>query len=372
MIKMLDLERMHDGITDELVNAFWGSLLDSSFIGGKPVEKFEKELAEYLEVGHAIGVSSGTDALLVSMMAMGVKPGDEVITTPYTFFATAGSIARLGAKPVFVDIQYGTFNIDPAKIEEAITDKTVGIIPVHLFGQCADMDSIVTIAREHGIWVLEDAAQAIGADYFGSSSECFGKTAGTMGDAGTFSFFPSKNLGALGDGGAVVTNDSILADKIRLMRSHGSSNKYNHSVIGGNFRLDAIQTAFLSVKLPNLDNMVASRRAIADRYDDELSDGYKVPMRTAASMHVFNQYVIRERDRGGLKERLKEKSIESAIYYPLPLHLQECFEYLGYKEGDFPVSEQASKEALAIPIDPCLTVDEIDEVVDALMDFAQE
>ncbi len=360
-IPMLDLVRLHRGIRGELLAAFEEVLSSGAFILGPAVEKFENELAEYIGVGDAIGVNSGTDGLLVSMMALGVGPGDEVITTPYSFFATAGSIARLGARPVFVDIEADTFNIDAEKISAAVTDKTVGIVPVHLFGQCADMDLILEIARDRGLFVLEDAAQAIGAEYKG-------KAAGSMGDAGVFSFFPAKNLGGLGDGGAVVTNDSRLAERVRTLRKHGGANKYVHEEVGGNFRLDALQAAFLSAKLLHLKVWEQGRRRMADTYDRELKglDGLVLPRRVSGRRHVFNQYVIRTPSRDTLASNLTQRGIAHAVYYPLPLHLQKCFCELGYSEGDFPISEKAARQSLAIPVDPMLERHEIDAIVEAM------
>ncbi len=356
-IPMLDLSRLHAPLATLLKQAFSDVLESGRFIGGPAVEQFEQALSEHVGSNHAVAVSSGTDALLVAMMALGVKPGDEVITTPYTFFATAGCISRLGATPVFVDIEPVAFNIDPALIDAAITKKTVGIIPVHLFGQCADMGQILKLAEQRGLWVLEDAAQAIGAEYDG-------QPAGTMGIAGTFSFFPAKNLGALGDAGGVVMNDRVLQEKIRALTTHGSSTKYHHDMVGGNFRLDAIQAASLSVKLPYLAAWEKGRRNVAAQYKEALSGLLEItlPKEIAGRRHVFNQHVIRTPKRDSLQNALKDASIGSAVYYPKPLHLQACFSNLGYGEGSFPISERAAQESLALPIDPLLSDEAINEV----------
>ncbi len=346
---MLNLPRLHAPIESELKAAFDAALSSGRFINGPFVTRFESELAAHVGVAHAVGVSSGTDALLATMMALRVKPGDRVITTPYTFFATAGCISRLGATPVFVDIDPESFNIDVARLEEAVTDDTVGIVPVHLFGRCADMTEVNAIAARHDLWVLEDAAQAIGATHAGAS-------AGTMGIAGTFSFFPAKNLGAFGDGGAVVTDDDDLADRIRALRGHGAKVKYYHDLVGGNFRLDALQAALLSVKLPHLAAWEEGRRRVAKKYGEALGEfpGIVLPSVKKGDDHVFNQYVVRCDARDDLKTALETAGIGCAIYYPVPLHLQPCFADLGYNVGDFPQAERAAMETLAIPVDPTM------------------
>ena len=356
MIPMLNIPRLHAPIEGELRAAFDAVLSSGRFINGPSVTRFEDELAAHVGVAHAVGVSSGTDALLAAMMALGVKPGDRVITTPYTFFATAGCIARLGARPVFVDIERESFNIDPARLEEAVTDDTVGIIPVHLFGRCADMTEVNAVAARHDLWVLEDAAQAISATHAGAN-------AGAMGIAGAFSFFPAKNLGALGDGGAVVTGDDDLAQKIRALRGHGSKVKYYHDVVGGNFRLDALQAALLSVKLPHLAAWEEGRARVALRYREALGGlpGITLPTTEKGDNHVFNQYVIRCDARDDLKAALDGAGVGCAIYYPVPLHLQPCFADLGYRKGDFPHAERAAQETLAIPVDPAM--EENDQLV---------
>ncbi|MCA1810139.1 MAG: DegT/DnrJ/EryC1/StrS family aminotransferase [Lentisphaerae bacterium] len=325
-VPLLDLKMQYHSIKDEIDAAVQQVIESQYFIMGPEVESFEKAVAAYSACRHAIGVTSGSDALIIALMALGVGPGDEVILPSYTFFATAGSVARLGARPVFVDVDPKTFNIDPARMQAALTTQTKAIIPVHLYGQCCDMDSIMSIAQKHGLPVIEDAAQAIGAEYNG-------RPAGSMGLAGCFSFFPSKNLGGFGDGGMVVTNDDDLAEKMRVLRAHGSQTKYYHKIVGGNFRLDALQAAVLNVKLKHLKKWTAGRRANADDYD----------------------------------QRFKAAGL--TLYYPVPLHLQECFADLGGKPGDCPVSEAASATTLALPIYPELTPDQRAYVVDSIAGF---
>jgi len=341
------------------------------FIMGPQVKECQEAVAKYCNCKHAVGVSSGTDALIISLMAEGVGPGDEVITTPYTFFATVGSIARLGAKPVFVDIDPVTFNIDPAGIESRITDRTKVIIPVHLYGQMADMDPIMEIANKHGLAVIEDAAQAIGSEYKG-------RRAGSMGTYGCFSFFPSKNLGGFGDGGMVVTQDAEKAEKMAVLRNHGSKPKYYHKLIGGNFRLDTLQAAVVKVKLGHLDSWTVGRQSNANRYNalfeqaGLIKNGQVRLPEIVASRHIFNQYVIRVEKRDELRNYLKEKSIGVEIYYPVPMHLQECFASLGYKEGDFPESEKAANETLALPIYPELSDEQAAYVVECIGAFYKQ
>ncbi len=334
------------------------------FIGGPEVEGLEREVAECLGVPHAVGLSSGTDALLVALMALGIGPGDEVITPTFSFFATAGCVSRLGATPKLVDIDPLTFNIDPAAAAAAITSRTRAIIPVHLYGQCADMDPILEDARRRGIAVVEDAAQAIGSTYKG-------RQAGSMGIAGCFSFFPSKNLGAFGDAGLLTTNDDVFAKEVRLLRNHGAEPKYFHKRIGGNFRLDALQAAVLRVKLPHLEGWTALRRENADRYDrlfreSAAADRITLPARSPDCRHIFNQYVVRVPARAAVRARLDGAGIGSEIYYPVPFHLQECFAPLGYRKGDFPVAEAAAAETLALPIYSELTEAQQREVVKAV------
>jgi len=360
-IPMLDIPKMHGPIRDELAAKLVEVLDSGSYIRGKYVDAFERELAEYVGAERAVGVSSGTDALLVALMALGVRPGDEIITTPFTFFATAGAVARLGATPVFVDIDPVSFNIDPALIEERMTDRTVGIIPVHLFGQSADMDPILALAERKGVWVLEDAAQSIGARHDGRMS-------GTMGTVGIYSFYPAKNLGAIGDGGAVVTNDAALGEKIVLLRDHGQNPTYYYKMVGGNFRLDGIQAAALSVKLPHLRTWEETRRSAAALYAELLADDdrFVTPAELPGHRHVFNQYELRVLDgrRDDAMAKLKDAGIGCAVFYPVPLHLQECFAGLGGREGDFPAAERACGEVLALPV--CVDEPAVREVASVL------
>ena len=348
-IPLVDLKAQYKTIKDE-VNAAIQDVLESQyFILGPKVQELEEKIAAYCDVKYGIGVASGTDALLLSLMAIGAGYGDEVITTPFTFFATAGSISRLGAKPVFVDIDPKTYNINPELIEERITDKTRAIIPVHLYGQCADMNPILDIAKRHNLYVIEDAAQAIGAEYKG-------RKAASMGHLGCLSFFPTKNLGGYGDGGMVLTNDEGLAEKVSVLRVHGSKPKYYHSIVGCNSRLDALQAAVLLAKFNHLDEWSEARRQNAQVYNSLFTDTNVVaPYAESFNYHVYNQYVIRAKQRDRLKEVSKEAGVGTEIYYPVPLHLQECYSDLGYQPGDLPVSEKASKQVLALPIYPGLT-----------------
>jgi len=378
-VPLLDLTRQYSTIKAEIDAAIRRVLESGRFILGPEVEAFEEEIAQYLGVKHAIGVASGTDALLLSLKALNIGPGDGVIVPSFTFFATAGVVANLGATPIFVDIDPKTFNIDPEKLRELLTHHASpithhsspitavkAIIPVHLYGQPADMDEIMAIAHEYELYVVEDAAQAIGAEYKGQK-------VGTIGHLGCFSFFPTKNLGAYGDGGLVVTNDDELAERVRMLRVHGSKPKYYHHLVGTNSRLDALQAAILRAKLPHLDEWTAARQRLASRYDELLGDipGIEVPYRAPERTHIFHQYTIRVHDgrRDELQQYLKEKGIDTQVYYPLPLHLQPCFRYLGYKEGDLPESERASQEVLSLPMFPELTEEEQDYVVDAIMRF---
>jgi len=370
-VPLLDLKAQYATIRDE-VRAAIDRVADSQyFIGGPEVEGLEREVADYSQCRFGIGVSSGTDALIVALMAIGIQPGDEVITTPYSFFATGGCVARMGARPVYVDIDPATCNIDPAGIEAAITDRTKAIIPVHLYGQMAEMDPIMEIANRHDLYVIEDAAQAIGSEYRG-------RRAGSIGHLGCFSFFPSKNLGGFGDGGMVTSNDPDLAHRVRLLRNHGAEPKYYHKFVGGNFRLDALQAAVLRIKLKYLDDWSAGRQQNATRYrrlfeeagltDDRpltMDDGpltfdhrpsaIGLPTEVPDRRHIYNQFVIRTGRRDAVMARLKEHKIGHEIYYPVPLHLQECFADLGYRAGDLPASERAATETLALPIYPELT-----------------
>ncbi len=363
-IPPLDLKRQYASIKNEIDSAIQNVLNHGGFVLGPEVKGLENKLAEYCETKNGVGVASGTDALLLSLMAVGIKPGDEVITSTFTFFATAGVISRLGAKPVFVDIDPDTFNINPELIEKAITSKTGAIIPVHLYGQIAAMDEISAVAKKHNIPVIEDAAQAIGSTYKG-------KKAGSFGLTGCFSFYPTKNLGAYGDGGFITTDDDETADLLRRLRLHGARPKYFHSIIGINSRLDSMQAAALLVKLRHLPEWHEARRTRARYYDKLLSDidQVKTPLVHDYNYHIYHQYTILAEKRDELKEYLKSKDIGCEIYYPLPMHLQECFKNLGYEKGDMPVAENASEMALSIPIFPELTDHEQDYIVETIKEF---
>lgn len=345
-VPILDLRAQYATIRDEVMAAVESVLESQQCIGGPLVTELEKKVAALSDCAYAVGVSSGTDALLCSLMALNIGTGDEVITTPFTFFATAGCIARVGAIPVFVDIDSRTFNIDIEGIRAAISPRTKAILPVHLFGQVCDMDPILAMAAEHGLPVIEDAAQSISATYKG-------RKAGSMGTCGCFSFFPSKNLGAAGDGGMIVTNDANLYDRITLLRSHGARPKYYHAAIGGNFRLDPIQAAILLVKLPHLDEWSQARRRNAAWYDERLADSpVERPYVLPECVSIYNQYCIRVPQRDALTDHLKRREVQTEIYYPLPLHRQPCFTHLGYAEGSLPQSEAAAREVLALPCYP--------------------
>ena len=373
-VPLLDLKIQYKAIKSEIQKSLEEVLESQEFIMGPHVDKLETAIADYSRARYAIGVSSGTDALLAALMSLDIRPGDEVITTPFTFFSTAGTIARLNARPVFVDIEPVTFNMVPSQIERVITRKTRAIIPIHLFGQCADMDPILEIARKRNLRVVEDAAQSIGAEYKG-------RRAGSMGDMGIFSFFPSKNLGGFGDGGMVVTNDEALFEKVKLLRAHGMHPKYYHKIVGGNFRLDALQAAVLSVKLKYLDGWSQGRRMNAAYYDRKfrvsgLIERGLIQIPEAVykengdrNYHIYNQYTLRVKDRDRLQAHLKQNLIGSEIYYPVALHLQECFQDLGYKAGAFPVSGEAAKSVLSIPIYPELTDAQKDYVVGMIEEF---
>lgn len=366
-VPLLDLHAQYDGMRDEMRAAIERVMESQQFILGSEVEAFEQEIALYSQVRHAIGCANGSDALLLALMALGVGAGDEVITTPYSFFATASAITRLGARPVFVDINPQTYNIDAARIEEAITDNTRAVMPVHLYGQCAEMRLIKEIGARRGLPVVEDAAQAIGAD------EASGR-AGAMGAIGCFSFYPSKNLGAAGDAGMITTNDDVLAEKLRILRVHGGEQRYYHRVIGLNSRLDALQAAILRVKLPHLDSWSDGRAERAARYEQLFTDaGLKeqvaTPFVRQGARHIYHQYVIRTPERDALFQHLKELGVGTDIYYPVPLHMQECFSYLGYVEGDFPEAERAARETLALPVYPELSAEQQQYVVDVMRRF---
>lgn len=366
-VPLLDLEPIHKPLWESLRGAVLGVLESNRFIGGPEVEGFEAEMAAYCGSLQAVGVSSGTDALIVSLMALGIGHDDEVIVPSFTFFSTAGSVQRLGARPVFCDMDPRTFNLDPTLLEPLITDRTKALIPVHLFGQCADMDAILEICTKRGVRVVEDAAQAIGAEYHG-------KMAGTLGDVGCFSFFPSKNLGGIGDGGMAVTNSPDLADKMRMLRDHGASQRYYHALVGGNFRLDALQAAALRVKLSMLEEWHEQRICNAHAYRDAFSDLEErgllaLPYEAPGRRHVFNQYVVRVANRDALQEHLTSRGVGTAIYYPIPLHLQRCFEEYGYKNGSLPESEKASREVLALPVFPGLSPAQRNKVVRCVREF---
>lgn len=362
-VPLLDLKREYNEIRQQIDAAVKQVFDNTNFINGSQVTEFEKSVAEYLGCKHAVGVASGTDALLLSLRAAGVAPGDEVITTPFSFFATAGAIANVGAVPVFVDIDEDNFNIDVARIEAALTKKTKVIMPVHLFGQCADMDPIMELAAAHGVAVVEDAAQSLSAKYKNRMS-------GTIGDMGCFSFYPSKNLGAAGDGGMVVTNSDEFDETLRKLKAHGGKNEYHHDLVGFNSRLDTLQAALLLVKLPHLDSWSSARIGNAEFYTRAFAEGkVKTPHREEYAYHIFNQYTITVEKRDSLRGHLNEKKIGNKIYYPVPLHLQECFRYLGYKEGSFPVAERAAKQALSIPVFSQITQDEQEFVVETISGF---
>ncbi|NVL90631.1 MAG: DegT/DnrJ/EryC1/StrS family aminotransferase [Desulfobacterales bacterium] len=366
-VPLLDLKAQYRTIKDEVLAVTQELYENQRFILGPEVEKLEEEVARYCHTEYAVGVSSGTDALLISLMAAGIGPGDEVITSPYTFFATVGSIARVGATPVFVDIREDTYNIDPQAISDKITERTKAIIPVHLYGQCCDMDPILELAQVHDLVVIEDAAQAIGAEYKD-------KRAGSMGDMGCFSFFPSKNLGAFGDGGMVTTSSDILYKKLKILRVHGSDPKYYHKVIGGNFRLDALQAAILRVKLAHLDQWTTARRSNARRYRELFSnEGLDTSIMLPAEKngrHIYNQFIIAvESRRDELREFLNEAGIGTEVYYPVPMHLQPCFEYLNAGKGDFAKAEAAAEKTLALPIYSELTDEQLAYVVRKIKTF---
>ncbi|HXE81535.1 MAG TPA: DegT/DnrJ/EryC1/StrS family aminotransferase [Vicinamibacterales bacterium] len=363
-VPFVDLRAQFAPMREEILAAIARVCDAQQFILGPEVEALERELSAAIGVRHAIGVSSGTDALLVALMALDIGPGAEVVTTPYSFFATAGSIARVGARPVFVDVEPDTLNIDVENVARALTERTRAIMPVHLFGQCAEMTRLTKIAADAGVPIIEDAAQAIGATQDG-------RQAGTFGAFGCCSFFPTKNLGAFGDGGLVVTDDDDLAERVRRLRNHGAERQYYHQVIGGNFRLDALQAAVLRVKAPHLDGWTEARRRNAARYRElfaasTLDGRVTLPVERPGRRHIYNQFVIRVPDRDRVRRDLQARGIGTAVYYPVPLHLQACFAGLGYRPGDFPHAEAAAKDSLALPIFPELTAEQQQQVVAAL------
>jgi dTDP-4-amino-4,6-dideoxygalactose transaminase len=368
-VPLLDLQAQYRPIRDEILAAMTRVADSQRFIMGPEVDAFEQEMARMLGIRHAISVSSGTDAILLALMALDIKAGDEVVTTPHSFFATAGAVVRLGATPVLVDIDPVTFNIDPARIAAAITPRTRAILPVHLFGLSADLDPIMEVATRSGIPVIEDAAQAIGATYKS-------RPAGGIGAFGCFSFFPSKNLGAFGDAGLLTTNDDASAERARLLRTHGMKPKYYHHVVGANFRMDAMQAAVLRVKAPHLAAWTAARRANADRYRAlfraaGLDGAIGLPTEPADRFHIYNQFVIRAPERDALRTHLEQEGIGTEIYYAVPFHLQPCFRNLGYAVGAFPHAERAAIESLAIPIYGELTAAQQETVVSTIAAFVQ-
>jgi len=363
-LPLLDLKAQYQSIREEVQTAVNRVLESGQYIMGPEVKAFEKEVAEYCGVKHAIGVANGTDALLLALDAKGIGPGDEVITTPFTFFATSEVVSRLGAKPVFVDIDPQTYNIDVGQIREKINAKTKAIIPVHIFGQPANIDEIMSIAEEHQLFVLEDAAQAMGAEYQG-------KKIGSWGHAATFSFFPTKNLGGFGDGGMIVTNDDALAEKIRILRVHGSyPKKYYHNSLGYNSRLDELQAAVLRVKLRYLNTWNDQRREKAKLYNERLQDlPIQTPFEAPLRKHIYHLYIVQAAERDELMQYLRDHQVSTGIYYPLPLHLQEVYRNLEYEEGSLPHAEKAAKRAFALPLYPELTEAQIDQVVQLIAQF---
>lgn len=380
-VPLLDLKEQYEDIQEEILLATKEIFDSQRFILGPKVEELEKRIAGYCQCDYAVGVSSGTDALLISLMTEGIGIGDLVVTTPYTFFATVGAVARVGARPVFVDIDKSTYNMDPEGLDLALShvdeeekSRVKAIIPVHLFGQCADMVRILNVAEEHDLSVIEDAAQAIGAEYEFADGEI--KRAGSMGHYGCFSFYPTKNLGAFGEAGMVTTNDRVVYNNLKTMRNHGDVARYDHSFIGGNFRLDALQAAILLVKLKYLDEWIRKRRENASLYwtlfREEGLEWILLP-EEMEKRHVYNQFVIKIRDRRDeLKKYLAEKGVGCEVFYPVPLHMQACFEYLGYKSEDFPVSVEAAKKTLGLPIYPELRPEQIYYVVDMIREFLRQ
>jgi dTDP-4-amino-4,6-dideoxygalactose transaminase len=366
----LDLVAQYATIRDEVNQAIARVMESQHFILGPEVKALEQEVAKYTGCRFGIGCASGSDALLLALMAFEIGPGDEVITTPFTFVATGGSIARLGARPVFVDVDPATFNVDPARLEAAFTDRTKAILPVHLFGLPTDLAPMMEIAKRHDVPVIEDCAQSIGARYHGAST-------GSIGAIGCFSFFPSKNLGGAGDGGMMTTNNSALADRLEVLRTHGSRTKYDYELIGINSRLDALQAAILRVKLPHLDMWSAARQNHAARYRElfeefELTRQVTLPMVPADCTHIYNQFVIRVEEPDALRDYLKRAGIPTEVYYPKPLHLQKAFAYLGYKAGDFPHSEMLSHQVVALPVFPEMVDEQLRAVVATIADFCRE
>jgi len=373
-VPLLDLKAQYQTIKNRVMEVTEEIYESQYFILGPHVQSLEEKISAYCQSHHAIGVSSGTDALVLSLMAAGIGPGDRVLSTPYTFFATTGAITRVGARPIFVDIDPDTYNLDPAKLQATVASfsdeqlqRVKAVIPVHLYGQCADMDPILAVAEQYGWVVIEDAAQAIGSEYQG-------RRAGSMGDYGCFSFFPSKNLGAFGDGGVVTAGDPQVYERLKILRVHGSEPKYYHQVVGGNFRLDALQAAIVAVKLEYLDGWTAGRQRNAARYRElfaaaGLTPRIGLPVEKE-NRHIYNQFIIRVPDRrDDLRAYLGEQGIGTEIYYPVPMHLQACFASLGYQAGDFPMSEQAAAQTLALPIYPELSEDQLAYVVEKIAEY---
>ena len=367
-VPLLDLKAQYDSIREEIDEAVLRVCASQRFILGPEVAELEKEVAARTGARFAVGVSSGTDALLVSLMALGIGPGHEVITSAYSFFASAGVIVRLGARPVFVDIDPDTFNMDTAAVAARMTERTRAIMPVHLFGRCMDLDPILELAGQAGVAVVEDAAQSFGA------ADDRGRVAGAAGAAGCFSFYPSKNLGAFGDGGMVVTGDEELAARIRMLRVHGEAPKYHHQLVGGNFRLDSLQAAVLRVKLGHIDEWTEARRRAARRYREllgETASAERLVLPRDCPGHVYNQFVIRSPERDRLRAFLADRGVGTEVYYPLPLHLQECFGSLGYRKGDFPHAEAAARSSLALPIYPEITLSQQQYVCGQVQGFLE-
>jgi dTDP-4-amino-4,6-dideoxygalactose transaminase len=370
-IQMVDLKTQYDNIRSEIDAAIFSVINSAAFIKGPEVKLLEEELQSYLGVKHVVTCANGTDALQIAMMSLGLKPGDEVITTDFTFIATVEAVALLGLKPVITDPDPGTYNISAKEIQRAITPKTRAIVPVHLFGQCADMEGILELARIHNLLIIEDAAQATGTDYYFKGGNI--KKAGTIGNAGTTSFFPSKNLGCYGDGGAVYTNDDDLAKKLRSISNHGMKIRYHYNDIGVNSRLDTLQAAILRVKLKYLDRYNIERRSVADFYDKAFAGcvNIAVPEREKYSSHIFHQYTVRIKNglRDDLKKYLEENKIPSMIYYPGPLHMQEAYRFLGYKESDFPVTNSLCKEVLSLPVHTEMEQDQLEYITQKILNF---
>ncbi len=372
-IQMVDLQSQYQEIKDEVDQAIHRVLDSSMYIGGQEVKNFQKELEDYLKVKHVIPCGNGTDALQIAMMALGLKPGDEVIAPSFTFVATAEVIALLGLTPVLVDVEIDTFNMDIQSLKKAITPKTKAIVPVHLFGQCANMDEIMTVAQANNLFVIEDTAQAIGADYTFANGQK--NKAGTLGDFGTTSFFPSKNLGCYGDGGALFTNDDELATKARQIANHGMVVRYYHDFVGVNSRLDSLQAGVLSVKLKRLDAYAKARQNLAAAYNEafEETPNLIVPQRNASSSHVYHQYTLRVvngMSRDGLKEHLNSKQIPAMVYYPVPLHLQKAYLDPRYQPGDFPVSEQLASEVISLPMHTEMNAEQLKHIIDSVLEFS--